>query len=88
MRPCRELSVCQAPHSVCVLGRFINTIRVVCASYEDYSHWLLCLQTVSHRDGVPLLLGPERFPGLRVSTKVRHQQGERLPPYLTSWAEG
>ncbi|MBV97908.1 Pleckstrin homology domain-containing family N member 1, partial [Eschrichtius robustus] len=33
------------PHGICVPGRLINTIRVVCASYEDYGHWLLCLQT-------------------------------------------
>ncbi|KAB0399508.1 hypothetical protein E2I00_015821, partial [Balaenoptera physalus] len=32
--------------SFLIEGRLINTIRVVCASYEDYGHWLLCLQTV------------------------------------------
>lgn len=60
-------------------GHLINTIRVVCASYEDYSHWLLCLQTVSRREGAPLLPSPESFPELRVPTQVRGPQRERLP---------
>lgn len=63
------MSVC------CVPGRLINTIRVLCSSYEDYSHWLLCLQTVSHREGATLLPGPESLPGLRAPTQVRGQQG-------------
>lgn len=62
------MSVCRVP------GRLINTIRVLCASYEDYSHWLLCLQTVSHREGAPLLPGPESPPGLWAPTQVRGQQ--------------
>lgn len=64
------------PHSVCLAGRLINTIRVVCASYEDYSLWLLCLQAVSCRDGAPRLLGPESFLGPRRPTQVRGQQGD------------
>ncbi|KAM5248763.1 LOW QUALITY PROTEIN: pleckstrin homology domain-containing family N member 1 [Ctenodactylus gundi] len=48
--------------SFLIEGRLINTIRVVCTSYEDYSHWLLCLRAVSHRDGVALL------PSLKGST--------------------
>lgn len=60
-----------APHGVCVPGRLINTIRVLCASYEDYSRWLLCLQTVSRRGGGPLLPSPETFPGLRLPPQVR-----------------
>ncbi|XP_072587015.1 pleckstrin homology domain-containing family N member 1 isoform X1 [Vulpes vulpes] len=75
--------------SFLIEGRFINTIRVVCASYEDYSHWLLCLQTVSHRDGVPLLLGPERFPGLRVSTQAMGGgRGSLSSDGRTSWDSG
>lgn len=84
----RGASVARPPHGVCVLGRLINTIRVLCASYEDYSHWLLCLQTVSHGDGAPPPPGPESFPGLRVSTQVRGQQGQTLQPPLRFWAEG
>ncbi|XP_052572635.1 pleckstrin homology domain-containing family N member 1 isoform X3 [Peromyscus californicus insignis] len=53
--------------SFLIEGCLINTIRVVCASYEDYSQWLLCLRTVSHRDGAHLLPGPENFPGLHGS---------------------
>ena len=84
----RGASVARPPHGVCVLGRLINTIRVLCASYEDYSHWLLCLQTVSHGDGAPPPPGPESFPGLRVSTQVRGQQGQTLQPPLRFWADG
>ncbi|XP_045331129.1 pleckstrin homology domain-containing family N member 1 isoform X2 [Leopardus geoffroyi] len=61
--------------SFLIEGRLINTIRVLCASYEDYSHWLLCLQTVSHRDGAAPLPGPESFPGLRVSTQDQANPG-------------
>ncbi|XP_032749076.1 pleckstrin homology domain-containing family N member 1 isoform X2 [Rattus rattus] len=56
--------------SFLIEGRLINTIRVVCASYEDYSQWLLCLRTVSHRDGAHPLPGPESFPGLQRPTQV------------------
>ncbi|XP_058516731.1 pleckstrin homology domain-containing family N member 1 isoform X3 [Ochotona princeps] len=45
--------------SFLIEGPLINTIRVLCASYEDYSHWLLCLRTASRRDGAPMLPGPE-----------------------------
>lgn len=71
-----------------MLGRLINTIRVVCASYEDYSRWLLCLQTIAPRDGAPPPAGPEGFLGLRMSPQVRGQPGETLPAHLTFWAEG
>ncbi|XP_012920650.1 pleckstrin homology domain-containing family N member 1 isoform X3 [Heterocephalus glaber] len=57
--------------SFLIEGRLINTIRVVCASYEDYSHWLLCLRTVSRRDGVPLLPSLESPPGLQEPTRDR-----------------
>ena len=63
------------PHSIRAPGRLINTIRVVCASYEDYSHWLLCLQTVCQEDRASPPLGPESLPGLRAPTQVRSQQG-------------
>ncbi|KAL4684344.1 hypothetical protein H8959_022038 [Pygathrix nigripes] len=52
-------------HSFLIEGPLINTIRVVCASYEDYSHWLLCLRAVTHREGVPPLPGAKSFPGLQ-----------------------
>lgn len=70
----RGSRLCPGPgdaHGVCVPGPLINTIRVLCASYEDYSHWLLCLQTISRREGAPLLPGPEGFPGLRGPPQVR-----------------
>ncbi|XP_049474305.1 LOW QUALITY PROTEIN: pleckstrin homology domain-containing family N member 1 [Panthera uncia] len=75
--------------SFLIEGRLINTIRVLCASYEDYSHWLLCLQTVSHRDGAPPLPGPESFPGLRVSTQVMGGgRGSLSSDGRTSWGSG
>lgn len=56
--------------SFLIEGHLINTIRVVCASYEDYSQWLLCLRTVSRRDGAHLPPGPESFPGLQKPTQL------------------
>lgn len=74
------------PHGLRVPGRLINTIRVVCASYEDYGRWLLCLQTVCHKDGASLLPGPESFPGLRAPTQVRGWQQRDAVPQLGSRA--
>ncbi|XP_005404345.1 PREDICTED: pleckstrin homology domain-containing family N member 1 isoform X2 [Chinchilla lanigera] len=56
--------------SFLIEGRLINTIRVVCASYEDYSHWLLCLQTISRKDGAPLLPNLKSPPGPQEHTQV------------------
>ncbi|XP_047724746.1 pleckstrin homology domain-containing family N member 1 isoform X2 [Prionailurus viverrinus] len=75
--------------SFLVEGRLINTIRVLCASYEDYSRWLLCLQTVSRGDGAPPPPGPESFPGLRVSTQVLGGgRGSLSSDGRTSWGSG
>ncbi|XP_034359046.1 pleckstrin homology domain-containing family N member 1 isoform X2 [Arvicanthis niloticus] len=72
--------------SFLIEGRLINTIRVVCASYEDYSQWLLCLKTVSHRDGAHLLPGSESFPGLQRPTQVVGRgQGSLSSNGRTSW---
>ncbi|XP_051027594.1 pleckstrin homology domain-containing family N member 1 [Acomys russatus] len=72
--------------SFLIEGRLINTIRVVCASYEDYSQWLLCLRTVSHRDGAHLLPGPESFPGLHRPTQVVGKgRGSLSSDGRTSW---
>lgn len=75
--------------SFLIEGRLINTIRVVCASYEDYSHWLLCLQTVCRRQGAPLLPGPESFPGLRVPAQALGSiRGSLSSDGRTSWDSG
>ncbi|XP_024410660.1 pleckstrin homology domain-containing family N member 1 isoform X2 [Desmodus rotundus] len=75
--------------SFLIEGRLINTIRVLCASYEDYSHWLLCLQTVSHREGAPLLPGPESPPGLWAPTQVLGGgRGSLSSDGQTSWDSG
>ncbi|XP_039732684.1 pleckstrin homology domain-containing family N member 1 isoform X1 [Pteropus medius] len=75
--------------SFLIEGRLINTIRVVCASYEDYSRWLLCLQTVSRRGGVPLLPSPETFPGLRMPPQALGSgRGSLSSDGRTSWDSG
>ncbi|XP_042557966.1 pleckstrin homology domain-containing family N member 1 isoform X1 [Dipodomys spectabilis] len=55
--------------SFLIEGRLINTIRVVCASYGDYSHWMLCLRTVCRKDGAPLPPGPPSTPQLQGPTQ-------------------
>lgn len=75
--------------SFLIEGPLINTIRVLCASYEDYSHWLLCLQTISRREGAPLLPGPEGFPGLRGPPQVLGSgRGSLSSDGQTSWDSG
>ncbi|XP_058408534.1 pleckstrin homology domain-containing family N member 1 [Diceros bicornis minor] len=75
--------------SFLIEGHLINTIRVLCASYEDYSHWLLCLQTVSRREGPPPLPGPEGFLGLRMPTQVvGGGRGSLSSDGRTSWDSG
>ncbi|KAL4677015.1 hypothetical protein H8957_008477 [Semnopithecus entellus] len=72
-------------HSFLIEGPLINTIRVVCASYKDYSHWLLCLRAVTHREGAPPLPGAESFPGLQVTGSGR---GSLSSGGQTSWDSG
>lgn len=75
--------------SFLIEGRLINTIRVVCASYEDYSHWLLCLQTVCQEDRASPPLGPESLPGLRAPTQVvASGRGSLSSDARTSWDSG
>ncbi|KAM4805799.1 LOW QUALITY PROTEIN: pleckstrin homology domain-containing family N member 1 [Urocitellus parryii] len=75
--------------SFLISGRLIHTIRVLCASHEDYRHWLLCLQTVSRQDGGPLLLDPESFPGLQGPTQVTGGvRGSLSSDGRTSWDSG
>uniref|UniRef100_A0A7N4NH98 PH domain-containing protein n=1 Tax=Sarcophilus harrisii TaxID=9305 RepID=A0A7N4NH98_SARHA len=52
--------------SFLIEGRLINTIRVLCANYEDYQDWLLCLRTVRlKKGGSSTRSGPESFQGPR-----------------------
>ncbi|KAG3281850.1 pleckstrin homology domain-containing family N member 1 isoform X3 [Ictidomys tridecemlineatus] len=75
--------------SFLISGRLIHTIRVLCASHEDYRHWLLCLQRVSRQDGGPLLLNPESFPGLQGPTQVTGGvRGSLSSDGRTSWDSG
>uniref|UniRef100_A0A8C0C3U7 PH domain-containing protein n=1 Tax=Balaenoptera musculus TaxID=9771 RepID=A0A8C0C3U7_BALMU len=71
--------------SFLIEGRLINTIRVVCASYEDYGHWLLCLQTVCRGARASPPPGPESFPGLQV---VGSGRGSLSSDGRTSWDSG
>ncbi|XP_072831817.1 pleckstrin homology domain-containing family N member 1 isoform X4 [Vicugna pacos] len=67
--------------SFLIEGRLINAIRVVCASYEDYSRWLLCLQTVCRRGGTA--------PGLRVPAQVvGSDRGSLSSDGQASWDSG
>uniref|UniRef100_G3SRU2 Pleckstrin homology domain containing N1 n=1 Tax=Loxodonta africana TaxID=9785 RepID=G3SRU2_LOXAF len=71
--------------SFLIEGRLINTIRVVCASYEDYGHWVLCLRTAALRDRGPALPGP----GLQVPTQVAGDgRGSLSSDGRTSWGSG
>nr|XP_058915697.1 pleckstrin homology domain-containing family N member 1 isoform X7 [Kogia breviceps] len=75
--------------SFLIEGRLINTIRVVCASYEDYRHWLLCLQTICREDRASPPPGPESFPGLRAPPQaVGGGQGSLSSDGRTSWDSG
>eukprot|EP00070_Physeter_catodon_P036139 XP_028343033.1 pleckstrin homology domain-containing family N member 1 isoform X8 [Physeter catodon] len=75
--------------SFLIEGRLINTIRVVCASYEDYGHWLLCLQTVCRGDGASPPPGPESFPGLQAPPQaVGGGRGSLSSDGRTSWDSG
>eukprot|EP00074_Homo_sapiens_P083408 XP_016857967.1 pleckstrin homology domain-containing family N member 1 isoform X7 [Homo sapiens] len=66
--------------SFLIEGPLINTIRVVCASYEDYGHWLLCLRAVTHREGAPPLPGAESFPGSQADRPAGTRGAWRPPP--------
>ncbi|XP_042637528.1 pleckstrin homology domain-containing family N member 1 [Orycteropus afer afer] len=71
--------------SFLIEGRFINTIRVVCASYEDYGHWVLCLRTAALREGGPALPGPVP----QIPTQVVHGgRGSLSSDGRTSWGSG
>ncbi|XP_026966469.1 pleckstrin homology domain-containing family N member 1 isoform X3 [Sagmatias obliquidens] len=75
--------------SFLIEGRLINTIRVVCSSYEDYGHWLLCLQSACRGDRTSPLPGPESFPGLRVPPQaVGSGRGSLSSDGRTSWDSG
>uniref|UniRef100_A0A8C8VNK2 Pleckstrin homology domain containing N1 n=1 Tax=Pelusios castaneus TaxID=367368 RepID=A0A8C8VNK2_9SAUR len=43
--------------------RLINSIRVICPSYEDYQEWLYCLKTAQFRNADSSLSGSESFSG-------------------------
>uniref|UniRef100_A0A2K6UKM8 Pleckstrin homology domain containing N1 n=1 Tax=Saimiri boliviensis boliviensis TaxID=39432 RepID=A0A2K6UKM8_SAIBB len=68
--------------SFLIEGPLINTIRVVCSSYEDYGHWLLCLRAVTHREGARRLPGTESFLGMQA---IGSGQGSLSSGGRTSW---
>ncbi|XP_063001525.1 pleckstrin homology domain-containing family N member 1 [Elgaria multicarinata webbii] len=49
--------------SFLIEGRLINSIRVICPSYEDYQEWLYCLKTAQFRNADSSLSGSESFSG-------------------------
>ncbi|XP_065594058.1 pleckstrin homology domain-containing family N member 1 isoform X2 [Cyrtonyx montezumae] len=52
--------------SFLIEGRLINSIRVICRSYEDYQEWLYCLKTAQFRNADSSLSGSESFSGSKV----------------------
>ncbi|XP_017398000.1 pleckstrin homology domain-containing family N member 1 isoform X2 [Cebus imitator] len=68
--------------SFLIEGPLINTIRVICSSYEDYSHWLLCLRAVTHTEGARQLPGTESFLGMQAMGSGR---GSLSSGGRTSW---
>uniref|UniRef100_A0A8D0BQ79 Pleckstrin homology domain containing N1 n=1 Tax=Salvator merianae TaxID=96440 RepID=A0A8D0BQ79_SALMN len=49
--------------SFLIEGRLINSIRVICLSYDDYQEWLYCLKTAQFRNADSSLSGSESFSG-------------------------
>ncbi|CAM4672810.1 pleckstrin homology domain-containing family N member 1 [Caretta caretta] len=49
--------------SFLIEGRLINSIQVICPSYEDYQEWLYCLKTAQFRNADSSLSGSESFSG-------------------------
>ncbi|XP_053136799.1 pleckstrin homology domain-containing family N member 1 [Hemicordylus capensis] len=49
--------------SFLIEGRLINSIRVICSSYDDYQEWLYCLKTAQFRNADSSLSGSESFSG-------------------------
>nr|XP_020637652.1 pleckstrin homology domain-containing family N member 1 [Pogona vitticeps] len=47
--------------SFLIEGRLINSIRVICPSYEDYKEWLYCLNTAQFHNADSSLSGSESF---------------------------
>ncbi|XP_030819708.1 pleckstrin homology domain-containing family N member 1 isoform X2 [Camarhynchus parvulus] len=47
--------------SFLIEGRLINSIRVTCASYQDYQEWLYCLKTAQFRNADSSFSGSESF---------------------------
>ncbi|XP_063273469.1 pleckstrin homology domain-containing family N member 1 isoform X2 [Prinia subflava] len=51
--------------SFLIEGRLINSIRVSCASYQDYQEWLYCLKTAQFRNADSSLSGSDSCSGSR-----------------------
>lgn len=47
-------------------GQLINSIRVICRSYDDYQEWLYCLKTAQFRNADSSLSGSESFSGSKL----------------------
>ncbi|XP_010289233.1 PREDICTED: pleckstrin homology domain-containing family N member 1, partial [Phaethon lepturus] len=52
--------------SFLIEGRLINSIRVICRSYDDYQEWLYCLKTAQFRNADSSLSGSEGFSGSKL----------------------
>ncbi|KAM6045853.1 pleckstrin homology domain-containing family N member 1 isoform 2-T2 [Theristicus caerulescens] len=52
--------------SFLIEGRLINSIRVICRSYDDYQEWLYSLKTAQFRNADSSLSGSESFSGSKL----------------------
>ncbi|KAM6236485.1 pleckstrin homology domain-containing family N member 1 isoform 1-T1 [Spheniscus humboldti] len=52
--------------SFLIKGQLINSIRVICRSYDDYQEWLYCLKTAQFRNTDSSLSGSESFSGSKL----------------------
>lgn len=72
----------------CFTGRLINSIRVICRSYDDYREWLDCLKTAQFRNADSSLSGSESFSGSKQPHlgQVTGAAGSRGPRWMSPGA--
>ncbi|KFO86200.1 Pleckstrin homology domain-containing family N member 1, partial [Buceros rhinoceros silvestris] len=80
--------------SFLIEGRLINSIRVICRSYDDYQEWLYCLKTAQFRNADSSLSGSESFSGSKpphpgqVTDAVGGRGSLTSDGRTNSWASG
>ncbi|XP_027659051.2 pleckstrin homology domain-containing family N member 1 isoform X4 [Falco cherrug] len=78
--------------SFLIEGRLINSIRVICRSYDDYQEWLYCLKTAQFRNADSSLSGSESFSGSKLPHPSQFASSGRgsltSDGRTNSWASG